>query len=38
MEKDPVLYEKMERIVQESLDCWDVYGSVEYDSEGEEFR
>lgn len=37
MEKDPVLYEKMERIVQESLDCWDAYGSVEYDSEGEEF-
>ncbi len=37
MERDPVLYEKMERIVADALACLDEYGSLEYDAEGEEF-
>lgn len=37
LDRDPVLYEKIEALTAESLRCWDTYGSVEYDADSTEF-
>ncbi len=37
MEKDAVLYEKMEQLVSDSIACIEAYGTLEYDLNGEEF-
>lgn len=35
LDRDPVLYEKTEALVEQSLLCWDAYDSVDYDSDPE---